>query len=71
MLVAGGQFETKNGQVDKCKTTATVAAARETSIRIGATALLFSLAFSQPGPPTEYLENPDRVSREPTLLGFV
>ncbi|MDE5083973.1 MAG: hypothetical protein O4859_23190 [Trichodesmium sp. St18_bin1] len=25
----------------------------------------------QPGPLSKYLENPDRVSREPTLLGFV
>ena len=41
MLVAGGQFETKNGRFGKCKTTAKVAAACETSTRIGATARLF------------------------------
>ncbi|MDE5117731.1 MAG: hypothetical protein O4965_08015 [Trichodesmium sp. St19_bin1] len=38
MLVAGGQSETKNGWVSKCKTTAKVAAARETSNRRGAKA---------------------------------
>ena len=47
-LVAGGYLETKNGQVGKCKTTATVAAARKTSTCIGATARLFASAF-RPG----------------------
>ncbi|MCL2939172.1 MAG: hypothetical protein O4805_08935 [Trichodesmium sp. St16_bin2-tuft] len=37
-LVAGGQFETKNGRVGKCKTTAKVVAACEMSTRRGATA---------------------------------
>ncbi|MDE5111756.1 MAG: hypothetical protein O4753_10970, partial [Trichodesmium sp. St7_bin2_1] len=45
ILVAGGHAETKNGGVGKCKTTAKVAAARETSTRIGATARLFPRAF--------------------------
>ena len=43
-LVAGGYLETKNGRVGKCKTTATVAAARKTSTCIGATARLFPRA---------------------------
>ena len=37
-MVAGGQSETKNGRVGKCKTTAKVAIARKTSTPIGATA---------------------------------
>ena len=45
ILVAGGQSETLNGRVGKCKTTAKVAAARETSTRIGATARLLPGAF--------------------------
>ena len=44
ILVAGGQFETKNGWVGKSKTTAKVAVARETSTRIGAAARLFPRA---------------------------
>ena len=48
ILVAGGLTETSNGRVGKCKTTAKVAAACETSTRIGATARLSSLAF-RPG----------------------
>ncbi|MDE5088272.1 MAG: hypothetical protein O4805_14495 [Trichodesmium sp. St16_bin2-tuft] len=38
ILVAGGHTETKNGWVGKCKTTAKVAAACETSTLRGATA---------------------------------
>ena len=38
ILVAGGQSETLNGRGGKCKTTAKVAAASETSTRQGATA---------------------------------
>ncbi|MCL2937356.1 MAG: hypothetical protein MGU50_12680 [Trichodesmium sp. MAG_R02] len=38
ILVAGGQLETKNRRVGKCNTTAKLAAARETSTRLGATA---------------------------------
>ena len=48
IFVAGGQSETKNGRGGKCKTTAKVAAARETSTRRGATARLFKRAF-RPG----------------------
>ena len=45
ILVAGGQSETLNGRVGKCNTTAKVAAACETSARIGATARLLPTAF--------------------------
>ena len=38
ILVAGGHTERKNGRVGKCKITAKVATACETSTRIGATA---------------------------------
>ena len=44
MLVTGGQSQTKNGRVGKCKTTAKVATVCETSTRIGATARLFPRA---------------------------
>ncbi|MDE5086218.1 MAG: hypothetical protein O4805_03275 [Trichodesmium sp. St16_bin2-tuft] len=43
-----GLHQTKNGRFGKCKTTAKVAAASETSTRIGATARLFLCAF-RPG----------------------
>ncbi|MDE5088401.1 MAG: hypothetical protein O4805_15195 [Trichodesmium sp. St16_bin2-tuft] len=44
ILVPGGFTEKKNGRVGKCKTTAKVATACETSTRIGATAQLFPCA---------------------------
>ncbi|MDE5087136.1 MAG: hypothetical protein O4805_08250 [Trichodesmium sp. St16_bin2-tuft] len=43
-----GLHQTKNGLVGKCKTTAKVAAACETSTRIGAKARLFPRGF-RPG----------------------
>ncbi|MDE5089071.1 MAG: hypothetical protein O4805_18880 [Trichodesmium sp. St16_bin2-tuft] len=43
-----GIHQTKNGLLGKCKTTAKVAAAFETSTRIRATARLFPRAF-RPG----------------------
>ena len=48
ILVAGGHTETKNRRVGKCKTTAKVAAACETSTQRGATARLLPSAF-RPG----------------------
>ena len=45
ILVAGEQSETKNGRGGKCKTTAKVEAACETSTRTGATARLLPSAF--------------------------
>ena len=48
MLVAGGQSETKNGQVGQHKTTDKVAAACEVSTRRGAKGLIvFSLPLGR------------------------
>ena len=56
ILVAGRQSETRNGRVGKCKTTAKVAAACETSTRIGSTARSFPRAF-RPGRMSKFNTN--------------